>query len=100
MTAGRIACTLAVLATICVLAIFFFPGIEGPYSTVHGPVTALLSIRSAARLRMTIRAGIDAVMAFRGCSLLGCPTVVLTAIVRDGFPLDIPAADGIAVLRC
>jgi|SRR5215831_3459607 len=58
MTPGRIAGALAVLAVFCVLAIFFFPGMEGPYPAVHGPVTALLSIRAAARLRVLIRAGV------------------------------------------
>jgi F0F1-type ATP synthase assembly protein I len=62
MTPARIACALAVLAVVCVLALFFFPGIEGPYSAVHGPVTALLSIRAAALLRVRIvRAGLSAV---------------------------------------
>lgn len=62
MTLGRIGCALAVLAVLSVLTIFFFPGIEGPYSAVHGPVTALLSIRAAAGLRMAIvRAGLKAV---------------------------------------
>jgi hypothetical protein len=62
MTPGRVACGLALLAVFCVLGIFFFPVMNGPYSAVHGPVTALLSIRAAARLRMTIvRAGITAI---------------------------------------
>ena len=55
MTPGRIACVLAVLAAVCVLATFFFPGMEGPYPAVHGPVTALLSLRAATRLRGRIR---------------------------------------------
>lgn len=61
MTPGRIACAFAILAALCVLSIFFFPGVEGPYPAVHGPVTALLSLRAAARLRLIIRAGINAV---------------------------------------
>ncbi|HEV2401821.1 MAG TPA: hypothetical protein VGS27_33110 [Candidatus Sulfotelmatobacter sp.] len=62
MTPGRIACALAVMAVFCVLGVFFFPSISGPYSAVHGPVTALLSIRAAASLRFRIvRAGLNAV---------------------------------------
>ena len=56
MSVGRIACALAVVAVLCVLGIFFFPVMNGPgpYSAVHGPVTALLSIRTAVRLRSII----------------------------------------------
>lgn len=54
MNWGRIAYLLAVLAVFCVLAVFFFHAIEGPYSAVHGPVTALLSARAAAGLRTAI----------------------------------------------
>lgn len=54
MTVGRIAYALAVVAVFCVLTVFFFHSIQGPYSVVHGPVTALLSLRAASGLRMTI----------------------------------------------
>jgi hypothetical protein len=45
---------LAVLVALCVLTIFFFPAIHGPYSVVHGPVTALQASRAASRLRVAI----------------------------------------------
>jgi len=51
MPADRIEDALAVVALLCVLTIFFFPAVEGPYCAVHGPVTALLSIRASAALR-------------------------------------------------
>jgi hypothetical protein len=54
MTPGRIVCTLAVLAVLCVLAVFFFPVMQGPYSAVHGPVTVLLSARAAVGLRAAL----------------------------------------------
>ena len=38
-------CELAVVAILCVLTIFLFPVVQGPYSAVHGPVTALQSLR-------------------------------------------------------
>jgi len=67
MTPGRVICGLALLAVFCVLGIFFFPVMDGPYSAVHGPVTALLSIRAATRLRMTIvRARITAIRGWFG----------------------------------
>jgi hypothetical protein len=54
MIAGRIGCELAVVALICVLTIFLFPAMQGPYSVVNGPVTSLQAIRAAARTRLLI----------------------------------------------
>jgi hypothetical protein len=46
------------MAVLSVLAIFFFPSMQGPYSVVHGPVTALLSLRAATMVRNAmVRAG-------------------------------------------
>jgi hypothetical protein len=56
MISGRIGCELAVVAAFCVLSIFLFPSVQGPYSVVHGPVTALQAVRAAARLRLAILA--------------------------------------------
>lgn len=36
----------------CVCAIFLFPAVHGPYSVVHGPVTALRSSERGLRLRL------------------------------------------------
>ena len=57
MFTDRLGCSLAGLAVLCVLSIFFFPAAQGPYPVVHGPVTALLSIRAAAALRVRIARG-------------------------------------------
>jgi hypothetical protein len=54
MISGRIRCELAVVAALCVVMIFLFPSMQGSYSMVHGPVTALLAARAAARLRIAI----------------------------------------------
>ncbi len=56
MISGRIGCELAVVAALCVLSIFLFPCVQGPYPAVHGPATALQAMRGAARLRLTILA--------------------------------------------
>lgn len=101
MTLGRVACGLALLAVFCVLGIFFFPVMNGPYSAVHGPVTALLSIRAAARLRMTIvRTGVTAIRGWFGRVGTALATVSWTAL-QDGSsgPSSLPAEFGI-VLRC
>jgi len=57
MIPGRIGCELAVVAVLCVLTIFLFPAMQGPYSVVHGPATALQAARAAARLRIAIVQG-------------------------------------------
>ena len=57
MTSGRIGSELAVMAVFCVLMIFLFPAMQGPYSVVNGPVTALLAARAAVRLRIAIVQG-------------------------------------------
>jgi uncharacterized membrane protein YjgN (DUF898 family) len=45
---------LAIVAVLCVAVIFFFPAIQGPYSAVNGPVTALQSAQAASRVRVAI----------------------------------------------
>ena len=57
MIPGRIGCELTVMTILCVLMIFFFPLMQGPYSVVHGPATALQAARAAARLRIVIVQG-------------------------------------------
>ena len=44
----------AILAVICTVAIFLFPMARGSYSAVHGPVTALLSLRAKLKLWLGI----------------------------------------------
>ena len=57
MISGRIGSELAVMAVLCILMIFLFPAMQGPYSVVNGPVTALLAARAAVRLRIAIVQG-------------------------------------------
>ena len=45
---------LPLVTLFCVLAIFFSSPIKGPYSVVHGPVTALQSVRAAKRLNFAL----------------------------------------------
>ena len=54
MISGRTECNLAVLAVLCVLMVFLFPAVQGPYSVVHGPATAFQAARAAVRLRVAI----------------------------------------------
>lgn len=41
---------LTIFAIFCTVAIFVFPAASGSYSAVHGPVTALLSLRAKVKL--------------------------------------------------
>ena len=50
----RIGREIALLTVLSVLAVFLFPGTQGPYSVVHGPASALQAARAAVRLRIAI----------------------------------------------
>ena len=50
MKPRHIAHELAVIAIVCVIGIFLFPATAGPYSAVHGPVTALEAMRASIRI--------------------------------------------------
>jgi len=100
MTPGRIAGALAVLAVFYILALFFFPGMEGPYPAVHGPVTALLSLRAAARLRVFIRAGVRVARNRLGRLWVGLASLLQTADLSAVFLSNGLAAECPSVLRC
>jgi hypothetical protein len=98
MTLGRIACALTVVAVVCVLTVFFFHAIAGPYSVVHGPVTALLSVQAAARLRMTImRAGVSALAVWISFSLRLVSWAAAWPAEHEANPLP---EIGSQILRC
>jgi hypothetical protein len=102
MTPGRMACALAVFSVLCVLSIFLFPAMKGPYPAVHGPVTALLSMRAAARLRLGIvLAGLSAICT-RLCSTRANSLLIWRANI-EGCRLEwgtvSPLASG-STLRC
>jgi hypothetical protein len=57
---------LAVLVAFCIVAIFFFPTMQGPYSAVNGPATAFQAARAAARLRTAmVQAALNSFANFR-----------------------------------
>src|SRR5512141_597391 len=101
MTPRRIACALAVFAVVCVLALFFCQGIEGPYSAVHGPVTALLSIRAAALVHHQIAQ--SGLAGLAGRILSACMALVpfaWTLLITAEFPSCGLSARCCSVLRC
>ena len=99
MSPGRIVCALAVMAVLSVLAIFFFPSMQGPYSVVHGPVTALLSLRAATMVRNAIvRAGQNVT---KSCARLSAVLVLWSAkvVCATEFPASLSLVSG-SILRC
>jgi hypothetical protein len=97
MLSGRIGCELVAMAVLCVLMIFLFPAMQGPYSVVHGPATALQSARAAARLRTAIVQG-----AFNslGNSLIS-PLVVLSWVSLSAAEFQsIGLPEYNTILRC
>jgi hypothetical protein len=45
---------LTLITILCVVGIFLFPASAGPYSAIHGPVTALQAVRAAMKIRWNI----------------------------------------------
>lgn len=45
---------LVLLATLCILSIFFFPAHQGPYAVTHGPVTEVPGLLPAASLFLAL----------------------------------------------
>ena len=88
---------MAVVAVLCVLTIFLFPSMQGPYSVVHGPVTALLAVRAAARVRTAI---VQAAFGSLGNCLIS-PLAVLSwmSLPEAGFrSVALPECN--TILRC
>ena len=97
MIPGRIGYELAVVAVFAVLTIFLFPAMQGPYSVVHGPASALLAARSASRLLSTMARGALSFLRNRRVS----PLVVLSQMSSSKLefqPLRLP--DFSPILRC
>jgi hypothetical protein len=85
----------AIVAVICTVAIFAFPAASGPYSAVHGPVTALLSLRVKFKLWLAM-----ALAAFQLAGLV-MPRLAAQRAAESMIPLpqSVPP-EQIAILRC
>lgn len=88
---------LTVLVVFCVAVVFFFPAMDGPYSAVNGPVTALQSARVAARLRVAIvQAAFSLVHSVQTPSIAWNSFVIVVCIE----PLAPASFQGSTILRC
>jgi hypothetical protein len=97
MNPGRIRRELAIVAVVCILTIFLFPSMQGPYSVVNGPATALQAARYALRLQASI---VQAASSLLGSNAIS-PLVVFSWIPLpdSGFRLT-ALADRDTILRC
>jgi hypothetical protein len=86
----------AVLAILCSTALFFFPAVRGPYSAVHGPVTALRSIQK--RLRIWLVMALAALHVFGG-RLTACH-FVLWMLLRSVLSSRWSPPESALALRC
>jgi hypothetical protein len=99
MSPGRIVGALAVMAVLSMLAIFFFPSVQGPYSVVHGPCTALLSLRAATMVRNAIvRAGQSLRQSCERMSAVLLPWSA-KAVSATELPASLSLVSG-SILRC
>lgn len=97
MIPGRNGCELAVVAVLCVLMIFLFPAMQGPYSVVHGPVTALLAGQAAARVRIAIMQA--ALRSLRNCLISPLAVLSWISLPEAGFQaVALPECN--TILRC
>lgn len=91
----------AILAVLGVLAIFLFPVVQGPYSAVNGPVTALQAASSANRIKCALA---GSAQSFLGNCLGRSVIRRAAAAVSASFSLaDLPPihSDGsVSILRC
>ena len=97
MILSRIGWELAVLVVLCIAAIFFFPAMQGPYSAVNGPATALQSSRSAARVRVVI---VQAAFSLTGNFRLPLLALSDSALVVWSGHQAPDSADCSTILRC
>lgn len=100
MTSGRVECRLAALAVLSILTIFLFPGVQGPYSVVHGPATALLAARAALRLRVAIIHAALRSSAGRLIPSLTAPLMVLSRSILNNESSSLRPSESSAILRC
>lgn len=97
MISGRIGCELAVLAVLCVLTIFLFPAMQGPYPVVHGPVTALQAARAALRVQFAI---VQAALNSHGNSPIS-PLAVFSSMSLPTTQLEATGSPELnTILRC
>ena len=88
---------LVLLTSLCVLSIFFFPAVQGPYPAVHGPTTALQSLQNSSRLLFSFLLAVSLV-----CGSWGAlsPLTMSRAFVKRGIAGTGLPTENSSVMRC
>jgi hypothetical protein len=86
----------AVVAILCTVALFLFPAVQGPYSAVHGPVTALLSFKARVFICLAL---LLAAMHLFARYVAVCQLVLRISLDGPFLPLAFDSKHP-AVLRC
>jgi hypothetical protein len=84
------------VAILCTFALFLFPAVQGPYSAVHGPVTALLSLKAKVFLCLAL---LLAAMHLLTRFVAVCHPALRIQLDGLVFPASFDS-DHAAVLRC
>ena len=92
---SRLRRELSVVVLLCTLSIFLFPGVTGPYSAVHGPVTALLALRQALKAFWSMACAALRHAPFRRTLRAIFASLLLLAPLPTAAPQR-----GVTVLRC
>lgn len=93
--ARSLVCNFAILAIFCTVVTFFFPVVCGPFSVVHGPMTALCAVRERIRIWL--------LMALAALHTLGYRHPIsslsfVSSVEHCNSPQH--STQGISVLRC
>jgi hypothetical protein len=90
---------LSLVVLMCTLGVLLFPSPTGPYTAVHGPVTALRALRNSLATLWSI-----AMAALRRSpwlhALLGGLMGSHRLAILQGFFLPLPRPGAVTVLRC
>ena len=97
MVSGRHGCEIAVFTVICVLMIFLFPLMQGPYSVLHGPVTALRAARAGVHLRLAM---IQAALSSLGGHLIAALVVLAQMSLSKAKFQSVSLPECSTVFRC
>jgi len=92
---SRLRRELSVVVLLCTLGMFLFPGATGPYSAVHGPVTALLALRQALKAFWSM-----ACAALRRAPLLQAFLALFSGLRPTASLPGLAPRHGATVLRC
>ena len=87
----------ALVGMLCVLVVFFCPAMQGPYSVVHGPVTAFQAARAAAGSRMAV---VRAALSISLFSVVPWIAKSISVVIHSDGPPDSSTNGFDLILRC